>query len=1169
MNKDKRNNIQLLGTLNNADESGIIANANQIYDANEDKSTQDVSKEHTERIKTLEDKEDSMQTTLENITKTGEASAASNVTYNHSDSKLDATNVQQAVDEVRKISNYNDGDSIIDFNTIHIITDNPEFAIAVVDINNKILYGIKADGQPYWGVGVPKVVRDYVDKQVNDILGTDNITETIDSLKEVEKFLSDFRNSDTLKALLDTKANKTDVDNTTANINADIADKYKKSNPNDEEGNVIDTNSIKSVINNPEYFKAFVDNTNKLIEAIGIDGVRKFFAGINIQGTLQCVTDNPDYLVAWVDKENRIIFAIQHDGNPYFGYGVPKQIKTVIDNLNTDLVNKYTEVKQSISDTSKHLSETSSDIDKKINLGNDVYPSNVHEVSEFEDNIHVLLDNLNHILESVGSDGVRNFFAGINVKGNKFTTTDNPEYKAVLLDKDNKIIIGIKNDGDAYFAAGVPKQVTDAIKQSLKEFEPSLKEIEQLKDKVNLGLDTYPKDVNTVVDNPEYVKALVDADNKVLEGIEPDGTHKFNNKVNLKGTKVSTTNYEDCSQLLCDKDNKIIDSIDDKGTVTHNSKHIFKGGIEYDTGKIIEDAYNHVLYKSSDLAKVLREKGDMVSSTDWSDSKSLEIPEPRCAYINITSSDGTAATWPTTKTANKKYWMQFWDMNGNYFKKRIIHNAQGDSSMGFPKKNGAIDICNDEWIGDDTFKIKFGNWLAFDSFHLKAYYTDFFKGVSVIAYKLADEVELSRDVLSNRPWKRQLLANYTFGTDQVDSAQINDMSLQLDNEAKCHPDAFPCIVYLDNKFYGIYAFSIKKHRDNYHMNKSTAEHIHLDGILTGDTIWKGTINWKAFEIRNPKNLYYKEAHNGTFEYDADMAQAEIAGDDEVNAWIAAGKLPDGTKVSSKVEKRLKITAKVKNYIIRLSNALATINAETDTVKQKTLFESYFDAPSLVDYEIVQMATGDNDGFGKNWQWITLDGNHWSVCEYDKDLSFGGYWTGEYTQSAPTQGGWMRNWSSTPMGLTVSLYKDDIVSIWKKLTNNNVLTADNIISIADDWIKRIGTDNFKKEYTKWNEAPCCRADLVDTEHWKRSNEYKYGVENNTYNKMKTYEIGETCYYGFTSACKFTAIAKTTGNPPITGAYNSYPSGLGYYDSFWRLANYIKQRISVENDFINSL
>lgn len=1046
-------------------------------------------------------------------------------------------------------------------NAYGYLAPNSEWAYVLLDRNSKILYGIKANGQPCWGVGIPKVVRDYVDKHVNDILGTDDVTETIDSLKEVEKFLSDFKNSDTLKALLDTKANKVDVDNATANINANIADKYKKSNPNDEEGNVIDTNSIKSVINNPEYFKAFVDNTNKLIEAIGLDGVRKFFAGINIQGISQCVIDNPDYTIAWVDKENRIIFAIQNDGNPYFGYGVPKQIKTVIDNLNTDLVNKYTEVKQSISDTNEHLSETSADIDKKINLGNDVYPSNVHEVSEFEDNTSVLLDNLNHIIESVGSDGIRNFFAGINVKGNKFTTTDNPEYKAVLLDKDNKVLIGIRNDGDFYFAAGVPKQVSDAISQVVKD-------IEQLKDKVNLGLDTYPKDVNTVVDNSEYAKALVDADDKVLEGIEPDGTHKFNNNVNLKGAKVSTTNYEDCSQLLCDKDNKIIDSIDDKGTVTHNSRHIFKGGIEDATGKIIEDAYNHVLDKSSDLAKVLREKGEMVSSTDWSDSKSLEIPEPRCAYINITSSDGAAATWPTSKTANKKYWMQFWDMQGNYFKKRIILNAQGNSSMGFIKKNGAIDICNDEWEGDDTFKIKFGDWCAFDSFHLKAYYTDFFRGVSIMAYKLADEVELSRDVLTNRPWKRQLLANYTFGTDQTNSAQVNDLSLQLDNEAKCHPDGFPCIVYLDGNFYGIYAFNIKKHRDNYHMDKGTAEHIHLDGTLYGANLWLGNINWTAFEIRNPKNLYYKEAHNGTYKYDADMAQAEIAGDDEVNAWIAAGKLPDGTEISSKIEKCLKTTAKVKNYIIRLSNALATINAETDAAKRKTLFESYFDAPSLVDYEIVQLATGDTDGFGKNWQWITLDGKHWSVCEYDKDMSFGGHFAA-FTQAAPSKGGWAGNGNSTPMGLAISLYKDDIVSMWKSLTDNKILTSDNIISIADDWVKRIGTDNFKKEYKKWDEAPCCRADLVDTEHWKRSNEYKDGIENNTYDNTKTYAVGDTCYYGFRYAYKFTAIAETTGNPPLTGSYNNFPKELGYYDSFWRLANYIKQRISVENDFINSL
>lgn len=452
MNKDKRNNIQLLGTLNNADESGIIANANQIYDANEDKSTQDVTEEHTERIKTLEDKENSMQATLENISKTGEASAASNVTYNHSDSKLDATNVQQAIDEVRRRSNYNDGDNIIDFNTIHLITDNPEYICVAVDADEKILYGIKTDGQPYFGVGCPQQVKDYIDEQINKILGTNDITTTIDSLKEIEAFLKDFTNSDTLKALLDTKANKTDVNNAIANINDSIEDKYKKSNPNDEEGNVVDTNMIVSVEDNPEYVKVLTDSVGKLIEAIGIDGVRKFFAGINVQGTLQCTTDNPEYIAVWLDNQNRIVFGFKINGDPYFGYGVPSQIKEYISIISTDVQVKLDSITQD-------LANTKEDIDKKINFGDNTYPSNVHEVSDNPEFISAIVDAVGHILEAYGVEGVKKLFTAIEVMGTLFKTEDNPEFISVELDKLGHILGGWKTDGDYYFGTGVPTQI--------------------------------------------------------------------------------------------------------------------------------------------------------------------------------------------------------------------------------------------------------------------------------------------------------------------------------------------------------------------------------------------------------------------------------------------------------------------------------------------------------------------------------------------------------------------------------------------------------------------------------------------------------------------------------------------------------------------------------------
>lgn len=67
MNKDKRNNIQLLGTLNNADESGIIANASQIYDAVANKSVE-------ERITDLNNKVDSLEENTEGSSSSGSPS---------------------------------------------------------------------------------------------------------------------------------------------------------------------------------------------------------------------------------------------------------------------------------------------------------------------------------------------------------------------------------------------------------------------------------------------------------------------------------------------------------------------------------------------------------------------------------------------------------------------------------------------------------------------------------------------------------------------------------------------------------------------------------------------------------------------------------------------------------------------------------------------------------------------------------------------------------------------------------------------------------------------------------------------------------------------------------------------------------------------------------------
>lgn len=342
MNKNKVQNQNILGTLVNKDESGVIAYSDQIYDKKADKSLEEritdaenkQSSDNAARTSDLEEvnkhldnldtKDTNLQESINNITKTGEASAAENVTFNHSNTNLDASNVQQGIEELYKKSNYNDGEDIIDFNTIHLVKDSPEYIAVWVDAENRIFFGFKKDAEPYFGVGCPKQIKDYVSEQINKILGTDDITSTIDSLKEIETFLKDFTNSDTLKALLDGKADKTYVDTSDNAIKQSITDEttrakqaeedyYKKSNPKDDKGNIVDTNSIVSIVESPQYVKALIDSVGKLIEAIGLDGVRKFFAGIDIQGMGMSVIDDPQYSFLLLDKDGRIAIGITKD----------------------------------------------------------------------------------------------------------------------------------------------------------------------------------------------------------------------------------------------------------------------------------------------------------------------------------------------------------------------------------------------------------------------------------------------------------------------------------------------------------------------------------------------------------------------------------------------------------------------------------------------------------------------------------------------------------------------------------------------------------------------------------------------------------------------------------------------------------------------------------------
>lgn len=664
-----------------------------------------------------------------------------------------------------------------------------------------------------------------------------------------------------------------------------------------------------------------------------------------------------------------------------------------------------------------------------------------------------------------------------------------------------------------------------------------------------------------VVDNPEYVYAVVDNDAKFLFGVKNDGSFEFSKGIpktlqdffvkqvqgkdlidSIVAASASSTDDREFLRVICDSQGRVVEAIQ-----SNTGKHIFYVAPKFVNGLGLDEG------NVAEIADALKDYGFSSGQGDWSGSASLEIGKPRCAIVNFTGINAM----PTTKTADLHGAIQFWDLSGNYFKKNVVMNAQGTSSLNFVKKNIAIDICNDEWLGDDTFKIKFGDWVAQDSFHLKAYYTDYFRGVAAVGYDIYKAFTRDRGVFKDAAWKMALLDRENQRSYVGLGYGEPSDSLRTDSGALCFPQGFPCIVYLNGGFYGIFSWQLKKHRDNYHMDKSVAENVHLDGELSVANFWGGNINWEAFEIRNPKSLYCAD---GTA-YDGENPK-EIASTSVVNAWIAAGTLPDGTAVTSKIQKNLVMTGKVKAYIESLAAATSSIDALSTDAEKKLAFESIFNVENLIDYLIFSDLTYNSDGFAKNWQWTTWDGVHWFCCPYDLDMMFGAVFSGNYIRKQMTTH--LGTASRSPTGILQRLYLDKVKADYAHYRNLGLLDPKDFVSRVNEWYKAIGEQNFKKEWSKWSESPCNNDIVVNSQYWELvlgdDGLPVDGGETITYDGSATYNVGDTCTANVKSDARWTytfkCVASCNGISPVI-TYN-------FKDSIYRIDKWVSENFAIMDD-----
>lgn len=790
--------------------------------------------------------------------------------------------------------------------------------------------------------------------------------------------------------------------------------------------------------------------------------------------------ESPEFLHCIVDAEYRFLFGIQLDGSIEWGKGIPAPIRAKLQEIINQCQQDKTDLLGSINTINGILHKTT--IKDEAGEIQDT-PFRVISNEEF---LWAVVDSEDRVLYGIYRATGKPYYP----LNELYHVIQNEEYFAAWVTTDDKVVLGIRRDGQIIGEI----HAVNALKQVISQLQSDLASLQEKVGTIDSNLKEL-LDVFSLQENPEYLAVEQDAEGKVLSSTNLDGSHYIRN-AKSETIPEEFSHIEDPegrTEITTDSDGKVLGYRDSEGT-----RHEHKISVNH--LELSDEAANEVndAFKSAGIK--------MENSSDFSKDSHIELPIPRiAAQVRI-----YAPKLPTTKQDDIEAEIEYNDKDGNYFRKPIILNAQGSSSMGYYVKNMAIDL-------NDGCEIKFGDFPTQDSFHLKKYYIDAFRGQCIVGYWLMEQVYKSRPIGQQYPYE------YSYSNDSVTDG-LGDVKKDFFTGAKCHPDGFPIIITWVNTetkeetWMGVYAWNLKKSKEVYNCNKKKAENIILDGNVRPVSLWNGTVDWTAFEIRNPKSLIDIDGNK----YDGDSPK-ELSNTDA-------------------------LSKKVKDYIERFAGAVADIKAN----KTKETFEKYFIPSIMIDFFLFNQITYNVDGIERNTIWVSYTGNIINPTLYDLDGIFGQHASGTFIFSDSATSNILGSYNTLPTFYLHELYLDEIEKRYAELRNTGIFTVENVKALFDKWCTSVGYDNFKKEFETYPETHSYRKSNV-VEQWELEG-WGYGDK---YDPNKTYSKGDICNY---MDMVFKAKETVTGITPTKNLYQHSIQQGGFYNSVQRVCNWLAQRIA---------
>lgn len=938
--------------------------------------------------------------------------------------------------------------------------------------------------------------------------------------------------------------------------------------------------------------------------------------------------ENPEWMRVLVDADGRILAGIKTDGSVEWSVGVPTPVKEYI---------------------TEHLAEIMADVTEDLDTKVD---------------------------KEEGKSLVDSEFAG------GISYVENPEFTAVYLDKDERILFGVHNDGNFYFGCGVPKQITEYVEDKFKgvtaeDIKISLESDTTIMQYLN---DTYGE----YIENPEWLEVKIDTDGRIIRGTKLDGTtfigklsspetdkivHDMNNldyynvtKRNIGTVEITvysaaggweqvaydSTAYpydesdtynvgEVCnvsedtahSYKATARNKGIYPCVAGKETVVaekltletalaaidSNIKATFTAGqiiVFLDTDDIIEkwelqddntwerisphevsdpegrheittdNEHRIISYRKPDGIKVenvgfespriatdslnlsesgmtefqqaLKDSGFRPGGGgDWTDREVIELPEPASyALLNL-----IVDSLPVQDDDVSEGYAEYYDKGGNYFKLSCSLETQGQSSRRFAKGgskgNYTLDLEKD---------IKFGDWVPQDSFHLKGTPKDVTHGMLATSYKWA---YMFMEYLYAKPNRVLLKDNSETTTTNASGDRFTDWG----DGARCLPDGFPCEIYVNGEYWGLYALQLKKHRKNYSMDKKdyTSFFIDPEAIMTSDyehgiwndgvddTIYRPLTWWRYFDIKGPKDLICMDGS----EFDGDSPKELI--DSTSEYYDDSNKKHKGSATTKAI---------IRSFSTKYLEVKALIEAN-DIEAAKVKFNENFDYNSCMLVFLFNTFMRNSDSIKKNTLWGTYNNGKIFALLWDLDGVYGTDWTGT-TVGSPGDGVFATYTTAEwPLKLLWELYESEIKDAYSNLRATKIISVDTWRNIViNKWINRIGEEAYNRDIEKWPETPSYRQNYTNTDYWTQGKLRDSSFVAPEWDETVNYNVNDICKIRMHSSVPYwmtyRAKVDNVGVCPVTKFYDAFPVVGGYFESPARMQKWITEQIRICDNFM---